>query len=53
MFTLVQEIEVESLEQWQRQTQELFSNPEWQAMSARMPDVFESGRTEFYTIHDM
>ena len=53
MFTFVQEIEVESLDQWQRQNQELFSNPEWQAATASMPDVFESGRTEFYTIHDV
>lgn len=53
MFTLVQEREVESLDQSQQQMQALFSNPEWQAMAARMPDLFESGRTEFYNIHDM
>ncbi len=53
MFTLVQEREVESIEQFQQQMQALFSNPEWQAMAARMPDVFESGRTEFYNIHDV
>src|ERR671932_1634488 len=52
MFTLVQEQEVESLDQWQRQREEMFRNPEWQAMAARMPDVFEAGRTEFYTIHE-
>ncbi|MDP9313244.1 MAG: hypothetical protein M3R24_20560 [Chloroflexota bacterium] len=53
MFTLVQEREVESIEQSQQQMQALFRNPEWQAMSARMPDLFESGRTEFYNIHDV
>ena len=53
MFTLVQEQEVESLDQWQRERQEMFRNPQWQAMAARMPDVFESGRTEFYNIHDV
>ncbi len=53
MFTLVQEMEVESLDQWQQQRLEMFSNPEWQAMAARMPDVFESGRTEFYNIHEL
>ena len=51
MFTFVQEFEVESLDQWQQGRQEMFSNPEWQAMAARMPDVFESGRVEFYNIH--
>ncbi len=53
MFTFVQEMEVESLDQWQQQRQEMFRNPEWQAMAARIPDVFESGRTEFYNIHDV
>lgn len=53
MFTLVQEREVESIEQSQQQMQALFKNPEWQAMAARMPDLFESGRTEFYNIHDV
>jgi hypothetical protein len=53
MFTLVQETEVESLDQWDQQRQAMFSNPDWQAMAARMPDLFEAGRTEFYNIHDV
>ncbi len=53
MFTLVVEMEVESVDQWQQQQQQMFSDPKWQAAAANMPDVFESGRTEFYTIHDM
>jgi hypothetical protein len=53
MFTFVQEVEVESLDQWQQQRQKMFSDPQWQAATASMPDVFESGRIEFYTIHDM
>ncbi len=53
MFTLVQEMEVESLGEWEQKRGELFANPEFQAMAARMPDVFESGRTEFYNIHDV
>lgn len=53
MFTLVQEMEVESLDQMEQNRRKMFSDPERQAMSARMPDVFESGRTEFYNIHDV
>ena len=53
MFTLVQEVEVESIDQWQQQRQKMFSDPKWQAAMASMPDVFESGRTEFYNIHDV
>ncbi len=53
MFTLVQEMEVESLDQMEQNRRKLFGDPEWQAMSASMPDVFESGRTEFYNIHDV
>ena len=53
MFTLVQEVEVESLEAWQAGRQKMFSSPEWQGASTTMPDVFESGRVEFYTIHDV
>ena len=53
MFTLVQEVEVESLEAWQAGSQKMFSSPEWQGASTTMPDVFESGRVEFYTIHDV
>jgi hypothetical protein len=52
MFTFVQEAEVDSIEQWQQQSQAMFSNPRWQEVMANMPDVFESGRTEFYTILD-
>ena len=51
MFTLVLELEVESLDQWQQQ--QMFHDPQWQAATASMPDVFESGRTEFYTFHDV
>ena len=53
MFTLVQEMEVESLDQMEQNRRKMFSDPEWQAMAASMPDVFESGRTEFYNIHDL
>jgi hypothetical protein len=34
MFTLVQEMEVESLDQWQQRRGELFANPAFRAMTA-------------------
>lgn len=48
--TVIQEIEVESLAVWERLRSSVFSNPEIQAAEAAMPDVIESGRTEYYTI---
>ena len=51
MFTLVQEMEAESLSEWEQRRGEMFANPEWQAMFARMSDLIEAGRTEFYNIH--
>lgn len=48
--TVVQELEVESLAEWERLRVTLFSNPEFQEAEAAAPDVIESGRTEFYTI---
>lgn len=51
MFTLVQEAEAESLSDWEEERGKMFADPEWQAMFARMNDLIESGRTEFYNIH--
>ena len=51
MFTLVQEMEVESLSEWEQSRGSLFATPEWQAIFARMSELIESGRTEFYNIH--
>ena len=48
--TIIQEIEVESLAEWEQNRAEIFSNPEFQKVQAGMVDVFESGRAEFYTI---
>lgn len=53
MFTLVQEMEFDSVDQWQQQRQQMFNSPEWQRATAQMPEVFESGRTEFYNIHEV
>jgi hypothetical protein len=48
--TVVQEIEVESLAEWERLREVIFSNSEVQEAEAALPSVIESGRTEFYTI---
>ena len=48
--TVVQEIEVESLAEWERLRAKIFSNPEVQEAEATLPSVIESGRTEYYTI---
>jgi len=48
--TVVQELEVESLAEWERLRVVLFSNAQIQEAEAMMPDVIESGSTEYYTI---
>ncbi len=48
--TVVQELELESLAEWERLRTVIFSNPEIQAVEADMPDVIVSGQTEYYTI---
>jgi hypothetical protein len=48
--TVVQEIEVESLAEWERLRAMIFSNPEVQEAEAAGPSLIESGRTEYYTI---
>ena len=48
--TVVQEFEVESLAEWERQRAVMFSDPEFQQRQASSDPPFESGRMEFYTI---
>jgi hypothetical protein len=48
--SIIQEIEVESLAEWERRRAELFSRPEFLEGQARIAELFESGRTEFYII---
>jgi hypothetical protein len=48
--TVILEIEVESLAEWEQLRVTLFSNPEFQEAEAGLPNVIESGRTEYYTI---
>ena len=50
MFTIVTEMEIESIDEFQRRLREGFSNPEFGPMFARMMELVESGRREFYTI---
>lgn len=48
--TVVQEMEVESLAEWERLREALFSSPEFQQQAARGEPALVSGRTEFYTL---
>jgi hypothetical protein len=49
--TVVQEFEVESLAEWERKREQIFSNPEFQqAQESMSGDSFVSGHAEFYTI---
>ena len=48
--TLVQEVEVESLAEWERIRARLFADPEFQEFQASVDLPYVSGRTEFYTI---
>ena len=47
---VVQEIEVESLAEWERGRAALFSDPEFQQRQAASALPFESGYVEFFTI---
>ncbi len=48
--TVVHELVVESLAEWERLRAAIFSNPEVQEVEAALPGVIESGRAEYYTI---
>ena len=48
--TVVQEMEFESLAEWERLRAATFSNPEFQQAQASGESPFVSGRTELYTI---
>ncbi len=49
-FSVVVEIEVESLAEWEARMAELFAAPETADWFARMTNFVESGHREFYTI---
>jgi len=51
--TVVQEVEVESLAEWERTRMKLFTDPRFREMQASGPsllDLVEGGRTEYYTV---
>ena len=50
--TVVQELEVESLAEWERIRAAMFNNPEFQQAQESGEIPYKSGRTEFYTIED-
>lgn len=48
--TVVQEIELESLAEWERVRAKIFSDPEFQTTQSDGESPVVSGRTEFYTL---
>lgn len=48
--TVVLEVAMESLAEWERLRMVIFSTPEVQEAEAGMPNAIETGRTEYYTI---
>ena len=48
--TVVQEMEFESLAEWERRIAEVFSLPEFHDWFAHMEPLVESGRREFYNV---
>ena len=49
-FTIVQEIEVESVAEWEKVSEELWSRPEFDKWFERMIPLVESGRREFWRV---
>jgi hypothetical protein len=48
--TVVEELELESLAEWERLRAVIFVNPDVQEAEASLPDLIVSGRMEYYTI---
>ena len=48
--TVVQELEVESLGEWERLRAMMFTDPRFREMQASGFDLIEGGRAEYYTI---
>jgi hypothetical protein len=48
--TVVLEVEAASLAEWERLKEEIFSNPQVREAEAGLPDVIDSGRTEFFAV---
>ena len=50
--TVVQELEVESLAEWEQLRSEMFANPEFQQAMGSGENPYISGRTEYYTLEE-
>lgn len=48
--TVVQEVELESLAEWEQLRTVMFADPEFQQQQANTAAFYESGRLEYYTI---
>ncbi len=48
--TVVQEVEVESLAEWERIRATLFSDPRFREMQPSAPGLIEGGRMEYYNL---
>jgi hypothetical protein len=51
--TVVEELELESLAEWERLRAVIFSNPQVREAEASLPDLIVSGQLEYYTIEGM
>ncbi len=51
-FTVVSEMEMESLAAWERFTREGFADPQFAAWFERMVPLVESGHREFYRVEE-
>lgn len=52
MFTVVMEQEFESFSEWEKRRSETFSHPDFGEWFARMEQLVESGRREFYNLEE-
>ena len=50
--TVVLEVELESVAEWEQGRRAMFASPEFQADFARNAELIVSGRNELYTIED-
>jgi hypothetical protein len=49
-FTVVTEVEVESLAEWEKMMREMFKDPKFEQWFQRSAALTESGRREIYTL---
>jgi len=50
--TVVLEVETESLDEYFRSRAEMFADPQFAELSAKVVELLESGRNEYYTIEN-